>query len=78
MPPMKVAAVRHAFRPTFCDRASNPHIIAEMALTHVIGDKVDGAHRAAIFLRNSEVCWRLRQRSVIGSGQKGAQSRVSG
>ena len=46
---MKVAAVPHGFRSTFRDWASErtnyPRDVAEMALAHAIGDKVEAAYR---------------------------------
>jgi integrase len=46
---MKVAAVPHGFRSTFRDWASErtnyPRDVAEMALAHSIGDKVEAAYR---------------------------------
>ena len=46
---MKVAAVPHGFRSTFRDWASErtnyPRGVAEMALAHTIGDKVEAAYR---------------------------------
>jgi integrase len=46
---MKVAAVPHGFRSTFRDWASErtnyPRDAAEMALAHMIGDKVEAAYR---------------------------------
>ena len=46
---MKVAAVPHGFRSTFrdwCAEETNyPHEVAEMALAHAIGDKVEAAYR---------------------------------
>ena len=44
---MKVAAVPHGFRSTFRDWASErtnyPRGVAEMALAHAIGDRVEAA-----------------------------------
>ena len=46
---MKVDAVPHGFRSTFRDwcaeRTNYPHEVAEMALAHAIGDKVEAAYR---------------------------------
>ena len=46
---MKVAAVPHGFRSTFRDWASErtnyPRDVAEMALAHAIGDRVEAAYR---------------------------------
>jgi integrase len=46
---MKVAAVTHGFRSTFRDWASErtnyPRDVAEMALAHAIGDRVEAAYR---------------------------------
>ena len=46
---MKVVAVPHGFRSTFRDWASErtnyPRDVAEMALAHSIGDKVEAAYR---------------------------------
>lgn len=46
---MKVDAVPHGFRSTFRDwvseRTSHPHELAEMALAHAIGNKVEAAYR---------------------------------
>ena len=46
---MKVDAVPHGFRSTFrdwCEENTNfPHNVAEMALAHTIGDKVEAAYR---------------------------------
>lgn len=46
---MKAAAVPHGFRSTFRDWSSectdSPREVAEMALAHAIGDKVEGAYR---------------------------------
>ena len=46
---MKVAAVPHGFLSTFCDWAAErthfPREVAEMALAHAIGDKVEAAYR---------------------------------
>lgn len=46
---MKVAAVPHGFRSTFRDwvseRTAFPRDVAEMALAHTIGDKVEAAYR---------------------------------
>ncbi len=46
---MKVAAVPHGFRSTFRDwaaeRTNYPREVAEMALAHAIGDKVEAAYR---------------------------------
>lgn len=46
---MQVEAVPHGFRSTFRDwcaeRTSYPHEVAEMALAHAIGDKVEAAYR---------------------------------
>ena len=46
---MKVDAVPHGFRSTFrdwCAECTNyPHEVAEMALAHAIGDKVEAAYR---------------------------------
>ena len=46
---MGVAAVPHGFRSTFRDWASErtnyPRDVAEMALAHAIGDKVEAAYR---------------------------------
>ncbi|MDE2146752.1 MAG: integrase arm-type DNA-binding domain-containing protein, partial [Burkholderiales bacterium] len=46
---MKVAAVPHGFRSTFRDwaaeRTNYPRDVAEMALAHAIGDKVEAAYR---------------------------------
>ena len=45
---MQVEAVPHGFRSTFRDwcaeRTSYPHEVAEMALAHAIGDKVEAAY----------------------------------
>lgn len=49
---MKVDAVPHGFRSTFRDWASErtnyPREVAEMALAHVIGDKVEAAYRRGV------------------------------
>jgi integrase len=46
---MKVSAVPHGFRSSFRDWASErtnfPRDVAEMALAHAIGDKVEAAYR---------------------------------
>ncbi len=46
---MKVNAVPHGFRSTFRDwcaeRTDFPREVAEMALAHAIGDKVEAAYR---------------------------------
>lgn len=46
---MKVDAVPHGFRSSFRDwcaeRTNYPHEVAEMALAHAIGDKVEAAYR---------------------------------
>jgi integrase len=46
---MKVDAVPHGFRSSFRDwcaeRTNHPHEVAEMALAHAIGDKVEAAYR---------------------------------
>ncbi len=46
---MEVEAVPHGFRSTFRDwcseRTNYPHEVAEMALAHTIGDKVEAAYR---------------------------------
>lgn len=46
---MKVEAVPHGFRSTFrdwCSESTNyPHAVAEMALAHTIGNKVEAAYR---------------------------------
>jgi integrase len=46
---LKVAAVPHGFRSTFRDWASErtnyPRDVAEMALAHAIGNKVEAAYR---------------------------------
>jgi integrase len=46
---MKVGAVPHGFRSSFRDwcaeRTNHPREVAEMALAHVIGDKVEAAYR---------------------------------
>lgn len=46
---MNVAAVPHGFRSTFRDwaaeRTNFPREVAEMALAHTIGDKVEAAYR---------------------------------
>ena len=46
---MKVEAVPHGFRSTFRDwcaeNTSFPHNVAEMALAHTIGNKVEAAYR---------------------------------
>ena len=46
---MKLSAVPHGFRSTFRDwaaeRTNYPHEVAEMALAHAVGDKVEAAYR---------------------------------
>jgi len=46
---MKVEAVPHGFRSSFRDwaaeRTNHPHEVAEMALAHVVGNKVEAAYR---------------------------------
>jgi integrase len=46
---MELAAVPHGFRSTFRDwaaeRTNHPRDVAEMALAHTIGDKVEAAYR---------------------------------
>jgi len=46
---MKVSAVPHGFRSTFRDwcaeRTDYPNEVAEMALAHAIGNKVEAAYR---------------------------------
>lgn len=46
---MKVDAVPHGFRSTFrdwaCEHTNYPRDVAEMALAHAIGDKVEAAYR---------------------------------
>jgi integrase len=46
---MKVAATAHGFRSTFRDWVSectsHPSEVAEMAMAHAVGDKVEAAYR---------------------------------
>ena len=62
---MKVAAVPHGFRSTFRDWASErsnyPRDVAEMALAHAIGDRVEAAIVAAIYSRSGGALWRTGQ-----------------
>jgi integrase len=55
---MKVAAVPHGFRSTFRDWASErtnyPRDVAEMALAHAIGDKVEAAYRRGDLFENGD------------------------
>jgi integrase len=55
---MKVGAVPHGFRSTFRDwaseRTNNPRDVAEMALAHTIGDKVEAAYRRGDLFENSD------------------------
>jgi integrase len=83
---MKVAAVPHGFRSTFRDWASErtnyPRDVAEMALAHAIGDKVEAAYRRGdLFEKRRRLmadwatfCFQTQQRAKVVGIRRSAAS----